>query len=556
MAQVITCPYCGKLTDPKLDSCPHCGGIVPHTATSARPVSGQDLIGAPARPASVEQRCPNCGRSVQSSDIVCVSCGTNLLTGQKMTLEEQSIVRRRGAPLWLGIGAAVVVVALLAIVGAVYWLTRDPVGRASSKAASGDLQQAANDLTSYVAKHASDGRALVVLGKVQWKLNQLPNAAQNFEAAVKIDPGNTEAAMLGALCLADVQGARERQTALLRAVLKADPKNVDALRLLALATEEPAARVEALRRAVEVDPSLQAALAIAAALQGNGELAAAELIKAGDDTTAVTAGGFIAGLGGNAEAALDKFKAAATGPEPDLRAKTRYGMLLTASGQYEEARKHLTEAMGADKNNATARFYYAICLQAAGIPADAAREFEGAAQTAQGQSALAANAWLCAGDMYVSAGNAPKAQECLERATKAGMNSAAFYTAKARQASMTGDTGGAREALRKAMQLDAKYPAAYLESGLLYVKQQMFTEGVADLERFLTMVGPVKPGSPLDSVAVLLEHLRQVAAPQGAPPAATASPPPAPPGPPVIGPSHHSKKQENVPVAPQTGGQK
>ena len=456
----------------------------------------------------------------------------------------------------MAVGAVLIVILLLAIGGVVYFLNRDPVGRAVNTAASGDFPRAANDLTAYIAKHANDGRALFELGKVQWKLNQLPNAAGSFELAFKADPKNTEAAMLGALCLAETPGSHDRQIALLQGLLKTDPKNVDALRLLALLTEDPAARVEALRRAVEVDASLQTALAIATALQGDRDRAAAELVKAGTDPTATAASGFVAGLGGNAADALDKFKAAATGPQPNIQAMTRLGMLLAADGQYEEARKYLTDALAADKTNATARFYYGLCLQAAGLPADAAREFETAAESAQGQPTLAADAWLCAGDLYVTAGNAPKAIDCLDRANKAGQNSAPYYTAKARQASLSGDTNAAREALRKAMQLDSKYAAAYLESGLLYVKQQLFAEGVADLDRFLAMAGPVHSGSPLDGVLVLLEHLKQVAAPASAPSAAAppvASPPVAP-GPPTVGSDHQSPQPETTQDASQAGG--
>ncbi|HPO17047.1 MAG TPA: zinc ribbon domain-containing protein, partial [Candidatus Hydrogenedentes bacterium] len=88
---MTNCPFCGKLTDPKLAACPHCGG--PLRSKSSR------LGGASGRSAPAHQ-CPNCKSPVQEGDIICVRCGTNLLTGQKVA-EEQRQDMPRESRRWL-----------------------------------------------------------------------------------------------------------------------------------------------------------------------------------------------------------------------------------------------------------------------------------------------------------------------------------------------------------------------------------------------------------------------------------------------------------------------
>jgi len=64
------CPYCGKLTDPNLDNCVHCGGFM----------KKQDAGKPMPKSEATSQTCPSCRALVREGDIICVACGTNLLT--------------------------------------------------------------------------------------------------------------------------------------------------------------------------------------------------------------------------------------------------------------------------------------------------------------------------------------------------------------------------------------------------------------------------------------------------------------------------------------------
>ncbi|HNT86683.1 MAG TPA: zinc ribbon domain-containing protein, partial [Candidatus Hydrogenedentes bacterium] len=116
---MINCPYCGKLTDPKLANCPHCGGPMHAKAPSAP-------RGAGAKP---QQHCPSCGAAVHDGMIICVQCGTNLLTGHKIAEERKAppVRERRRWPLFVGF--AVVVVALGVLVSQLPAFLKGPVDR-------------------------------------------------------------------------------------------------------------------------------------------------------------------------------------------------------------------------------------------------------------------------------------------------------------------------------------------------------------------------------------------------------------------------------------------
>lgn len=179
---MINCPYCGKLTDPKLDNCPHCGGYMRRSA------------GAPAPGAGQRQTCPNCHALVQDGDILCVNCGTNLLTGQKITEEKRVVARQRQSRRWLM--TVIAVVAVLAAILLVVWLMvvgRDPVARAEELINKDRKLEAAEVLTKYVETNPSNAAAQFQLGKLNWINKDFRGAASAFEAAATLDYSDTVA---------------------------------------------------------------------------------------------------------------------------------------------------------------------------------------------------------------------------------------------------------------------------------------------------------------------------------------------------------------------------
>jgi tetratricopeptide (TPR) repeat protein len=466
------------------------------------------------------QTCPNCHALVQDGDIICVACGTNLLTGQKVVPGGKPVSAMPGRLLWLALGvvAALLVLGILAYV--VYSLTRDPVKQAVQLGMAGNYLEASSILTTYVEKHPDNAQVQFELGKMRWRLTQFPSAASAFEKASELDRTNLDAAMLAVASLAAAGGptTRDQRTAILKRVVQQFPKNARALYLLGLelgAANDVAGEIDALKKVADLKPGdadVQESLGIALALQGNHADAQRALTQAaqpgGANGDLLAAMGFVKTLAGETAGAQEQL-AGAVAIQTSVRneALTRLGLLLSAQGRFQEADTYLSEA-AANKDNATAQFFHAVCLQDKGLIPEALHEFEAVAQRSV---PLSGEAFVRAAALNLVQGNAQPAREALDKAEAAGVKTAAFYTVRGRVQAANNEDDRARESFRKAQEVDPGYGAAHLENGLLYVKQQAFNEGIQELQRYLDLVGPNQEGARVTEVQMLVDHLRQAA---------------------------------------------
>lgn len=506
---MINCPYCGKLTDPKLDSCPHCGGYV------QKKIPGK----TPEPKKSGGQTCPNCQALVHDGDIICVGCGTNLLTGQKIAEEKTRVAR---APRnWLPLTALAGVVVVLVAVGAVfayYAFTRDPVKRAVQLAYSGNLLEAGNLLSKYIESHGEDGRAHFELGRIQWKMGRMTEAGNAFENAFKSDDANQDAGMLAVVAYGESPdpAVRQRQVGLLRDLTARFPDNGEAWYLLALALgaqNDVEGQIEALKQAAAagVDTAgVHQSMATALGLKGDFETAQKELSAAasseGADGNTAAAAGFVASLAGKPEEAraqLEEAIKAGTGVK--TQAQTRLGLLLLAEGRTAEAAPYLAEAAERDKRNVLAQFFHAAALEAAGSVLEALTVLEAVSKTSD---PLAGEAAVRASNLYLAQGNYEKARECISRAENASMNTAAFHTTRGRVFLAAGEVDRAAESFVKAREVDPQYAGAYLEMGLLYIRNQEFGAAIEQLDKYLALAGSSNPGARTEEVAALVAQLK------------------------------------------------
>lgn len=249
MPAMINCPYCGKLTDPKLANCPHCGGPM-------QPRAGTPPRRAGKRP---EQQCPSCGTTVHDGEIICVRCGTNLLTGHKIAEEHRvsPIPERRRWPLYVALAVVIIVVGLVA------WqlpeLLKGPVAKARELAAAGRNLEATNVLRQHLSSHPEDAAGQFLFGQLRWEQSDYAEAALAFEEAFRQDTSNVNAAWAAVVALRKQPGqaTAQRQVELLRGLTDAAPDNPRAWRLLAAALAESGdieGQVIALERAVALDP--------------------------------------------------------------------------------------------------------------------------------------------------------------------------------------------------------------------------------------------------------------------------------------------------------------
>jgi tetratricopeptide (TPR) repeat protein len=368
----------------------------------------------------------------------------------------------------------------------------------------------------------------MALGRLQWRLSQFPNAAASFEQAANADRKNAEAALLAVLSLASASGAdaRDRQIEVLTRWVQASPDNQRAWYLLALergAANDIAGEIEALKKAISLNPKDPGALqnlGVALALQRDFPGAEQQLEQAlqqagGKPGDILAAQGFVASLDGKTEVAQEKLRnAVSTETSIKNQAQTRLGLLLLAQGRFDDAESYLADAALSNKDNVSAQFFYAACLQAKGLMPEALRAFEGVAQK---QGPLATEALIRVADLQLAQGNTQQAREVLDKAEAAGASGAAIYTVRGRLHAAVNEDDRAREWFQKALKADANCAAAHLESGLLYVKQQNLTEGIRELDRYLSLVGANRDGTRAADVETLISHLKQAEEKQGRP---------------------------------------
>ena len=525
MAQMISCPYCGKLTNPRLEACPHCGGPMQQKAPT--PIPGRR---PEARPA---QTCPNCHALVQDGDIICVACGTNLLTGQKIAGSKEPASAGRNWLPWIVLAIVVAaVILLLAVFGLAYALTRNPVQQALALAASGNEIGAAGILTKHLQREPDDVRALTLMGKLDWKRGRFAEAATSFEAASERDQRDPDLAMMAVLSLVSENSAdsRSRLIKILKRLTADFPNNQEALYLLALeqgAAKDVDGEIETLKALVQSAPdnaSAARSLGVSQALKGNYDDARLLLERAASQpeqgSDALAALGFAASLNGKPDVAVDHLRAALDRNTSARRqVLTRLGVLLVSQGRLEEARGYLADAAAANKDDVQAQFFHGVCLEGLGLTPEAINAFELAAQK---QGPLAAEALLRIGELQLVQGSPQKAREAVDKAETAGLSSAALFTVRGRIDAAINEDDRARENFQRALKIDPKYAPAHLENGLLYIKKQAIEDGVKELKNYLSLVDPNQAGTRAAEVEAMISHLQQAAGNVEQPAATTA----------------------------------
>ncbi len=457
---------------------------------------------------------------------MCLNCGTNLLTGQKIASEAPAPSRRwlpESVPPWT-VAAAGLAVAAVILVGVLLWALRgDPVDEALQRARAGDEAGATRILTEYVAKRPDNTRAWVELGRLQFRSNP-SGAAASFEEAMSASPYAARMVVLGLAGSPDPQ-ARQRQIEALRHLLRQQPDNRDARMLLALTfglNGEPARQAEVLREMVtqgDTDWQTRLHLAISYAQQGQLDQARDEIEQAlaaqPDNPEVRAARGFIASMAGANDVAAEQLRSAVNAAAAQQEVLLQLGVQLIRDGDYSAAEPYLSQAVERYSANEAARFYYALTLQALDRDEQAIQMYEALVQQRAG---FAAEAAVQAADIYLKTGRVERAREMIDTATSLGANNAPLFTTLGRIEVMAGDDAAARDAFRKAIQIDPAYPAVRLENGLLYVKQENFAEAVPELERYLVLAGEGSQGARTDEVTALIGQLKQnVGGPSPAP---------------------------------------
>ena len=382
MAKMIDCPYCGKLTDPNLSNCPHCGGSLAHKSVVPQRVS----LGRG------RQTCPACKALVQDGDIICVACGTNLLTGQKVTKEPAAAEVERTwelpSPRVLG-GVAVAVVVLLLLAAWTFILTRDPKTRAARLIEDGSYIEAAEVLEEYVAEAPDDSEARVTLGQLLYRNNRFGAAASSFEEALRLHPTDTRAAYwaLASAIRAGGEADLVRRKRLVEQLVELDPADAEAWYLLAL-MRQASGDIDGARTALDRFRSSGGDAAIfdwnrGLMLAGSGDLAGANgafasAVGTSRDADAKAAQAMVAMLQRQFGRAKDLLLDVESASELtiDWEVKTALGKLYLTEGDFGRAADAFNAALASNPVNKSARYFRGVAHAASNNPQQEMTDFE------------------------------------------------------------------------------------------------------------------------------------------------------------------------------------
>ncbi len=539
MANMMNCPFCGRLTDPKLDSCVHCGGVFRKGAGPA-----------PKSRSGESATCPNCGAYIQEGDIICVACGTNLLTGQKITQAKTSasstVTTSKESSPWLtriAIGAIVVII----LAGAVYGLMvllHDPIAKAEKLYAAGKPLEAMKLLETHIKSKPDDALAQFTLGRFHWLNAEFAEAAQSFESASKINKQDTKAAFAAALSYARLktEDGQKRATGALEQLVERSPSDFDAWFLLGQlrgVLGDGEGQIAALTKAIDLEPAharARMALGVARALSGkytdaSNDLTLAQKQFESDNASGETlanlyaANGFIFDMLGLDEQGQGAFDAALQGQTGMKGASmVQLGLQALLRGNLADAEGLFKRAVDANTKDDAARFFAAVCAEAQGFPQDALPVFE-ALSKETGPFASAALAQ--AASIYLDTGQAVQAQEAIDKAISQNATGPIAYTIRGRILAKAGDISGAREAFATAIRTDPAYAPARLENGLLLIQRGMLAEAVQELDAYTSQVNPALPNARIEEVKTLVAQLKETMA-AGQAPAAPAETAPQP----------------------------
>ena len=516
-SSMINCPYCGKLTDPRLDNCVHCGGFLRKKAAPGQ-----------RRSTGEKETCPNCGALVQPGDIICVACGTNLLTGQRITEEQPAPAKAKKRAFqmpsvslkWVAIGTLGFLVIVILLFVLVIALNRDPVQAAIDAYNNGNPAEAVNTLNDYLESVPDSVEAHQALAWMHWENANYPDAAQELSSVVRLDPRRRDAHLGLALSWASsgTDDGRQRAIAALEEMVEVFPADADAWILLGLlrgTQGDAAGQVEALREvALGEGPQALAAerlVAVGNAKQGHSAAARQaieEVVREmPDDGNVLATAGTLMSEEGDWVAATEYLRAAVnSGSAFDEEALTLLGILLVSEGEYSEASDYLMRALALNESNARARLFRGVCLREQGLYDEAVQELEPLTRIS---GPVAAEAAIETARAYLAMDDPARATQSLQQAIQLGASGAALYTLQGRAYARAGEKVAAREAFRKAIQADTSYAPAHLEFGLYFLQEGAPSEAVSRFERYLELIDPTFEDARADEVRTLVAQLKE-----------------------------------------------
>ncbi|MCD6288644.1 MAG: tetratricopeptide repeat protein [Candidatus Hydrogenedentes bacterium] len=512
MATNNECPMCGASLSADADRCPKCRAEIR---------SKQSYSGPPHRAPQVT-KCPRCGASIQRGDVICVACGTNLLTGKRVTVSSASSELPAGRSfedfkpwLWAGAGvfAAVVLIACVFIL-----FFRDYTAIGKRLLSEGNYEQAADHFRTATERNKPSYDAYFYLGITQSLMGYRNEAINSFKKAVQLEPDSADAHLLLGLTYGMQKNIPSEITELER-VMALQKNNIDVLLLLALAyglNNEPDLEVLSLHKALDInsaDPKIHYYLGLALSRQEKYDAAIAEYqqaIQLGLDSVgnAHLALGLTYQAGGSVEQALTSLHSA-------LQEQTQFpqdghfhlGLALAAKGNWQQARDELAQAAEAGASNAAASYFLGTAENTLGNQAAATAAFNRVIEL--GDSEYGPKSHIQLALIKLKQGDSALAENELQKAIDAQPND---VTARVQLGMLlkrqTGREAEAIKAFRSAIDIAPTNPAPHLAFAIYYVERKNPSAAISEFKQYLALA---PSGAESDAVRRIVDQLQKSA---------------------------------------------
>ena len=217
------CPHCSREIGEAAGKCPYCGGDLNST-------TGADVASSTA---SDEGKCPYCSAELKPGDIICIQCGTNLLTGERvLAARAKPARRRRGALVEVVVVLALVVVA--GVAAAVWYLRHDYASEGRRLFLEGRLMEAGENYDKAIARNDREPRLFLESGLVELGRENYATAIERFGRVMELDPENKRAQLLLGVSNA-LAGKTLTELSALEQAATMDPENGELHYILGLA---------------------------------------------------------------------------------------------------------------------------------------------------------------------------------------------------------------------------------------------------------------------------------------------------------------------------------
>lgn len=496
MKESRNCPHCGKDVGGATETCPHCRGSL-DVASSA---------------SADENKCPKCGSQLRPDDVICIQCGTNLLTGTPVLQRGGKAARPRAGKVIAVIVACAV--AAGAVGWAIWYLRHDYAADGRRKFLEGSLEESAESYNKALRRNERDATVLYESGLVELSRRQYTTAAERFARVMELEPANARAQLLLGVSYA-LQGNTNSELVELERAVSMDPENSLAHFVLGLAYTKLERRekgVEELERAVELDPYKaeyhrllgSAYIGVRKYDEAIEQLQKALNLGPGNAETQMLAGA-LHGIHGKQDDAVALLRgAASSGSAYDARVQYHLGAAYVLSGRYGDAVRELNEALRLQPGNPTVHLALGFTYSIEGRMQEALYEFEQVANAAVPQMAKA-NAYAESGRIRIELGDTTQAEDLYNKALAAEPNSYMAHVGLGYLYSRQERSAEAVREFRKAIDLSPDAGAAHLFLAIHYAGRKDFGEAARALEKFAQLSPDLEES---EVVGVLAQQLR------------------------------------------------